>query len=139
MTVHESSLSPCVHVILASRLGYKQKAYELYLRTSRLDIDDYNNDTDDGLHITSMAGTWMSVVKGFGGMRVQNNELHFTPFIPDQWKSYSFRIEFRDRIIKVKIESGKIETLLESGEPLTIVVAGKPQLLSTTEFLSMAI
>ena len=67
MTVHESSLSPCVHVILGSKLGYKQRAYELYLRTARLDLDDYNNDTEDGLHITSMAGTWMSVVKGFGG------------------------------------------------------------------------
>src|SRR5690606_14760903 len=86
MTVHESSLSPCVHVILASRLGYREKAYELYLRTARLDLDDYNNDTEDGCHITSMAGTWMSIVKGFGGMRVRDGELHFDPFIPDQWK-----------------------------------------------------
>src|SRR5690606_23701580 len=92
MTVHESSLSPCVHVILASKLGYKQRAYELYLRTARLDLDDYNNDTEDGCHITSMAGTWMSVVKGFGGMRVKDGVLHFSPFIPDQWKSYSFRL-----------------------------------------------
>ena len=65
LTVHESSLSPCVHVILGSRIGYQEKAYEMYLRTSRLDLDDYNNDTEDGCHITSMAGTWMSVVKGF--------------------------------------------------------------------------
>jgi maltose phosphorylase len=75
MTVHESSLSPCVHVILASKLGYKEKAYEMYLRTSRLDLDDYNNDTEDGCHITSMAGTWMSVVKGFGGMRIKENRI----------------------------------------------------------------
>ena len=125
MTVHESSLSPCVHVILASKLGYKQKAYELYVRTSRLDLDDYNNDTEDGLHITSMAGTWMSVVKGFGGMRVRDGKLHFNPFIPDQWKSYSFRLEFRDRVIKVKISSDGVQTELESGEPMEIVVKDK--------------
>jgi maltose phosphorylase len=125
MTVHESSLSPCVHVILASRLGYKQQAYELYLRTARLDLDDYNNDTEDGCHITSMAGTWMSVVKGFGGMRVRNGVLHFSPFIPDQWKSYSFRIEFRGRVIKVKVSSEKAETILESGEPLDIFMNEK--------------
>ncbi len=112
MTVHESSLSPCVHVILASRLGYKSTAYELYLRTARLDLDDYNNDTEDGCHITSMAGTWMSVVKGFGGMKVKDGKLHFSPFTPDQWKSYSFRIEFRNRVIKVKISKESVDTIL---------------------------
>lgn len=125
MTVHESSLSPCVHAILASKLGYKEKAYEMYLRTSRLDLDDYNNDTDDGCHITSMAGTWMSVVKGFGGMRVRDGKLHFAPYIPDQWKAYSFRLEFRDRVVRVKVSREKTETLLESGEPMEIVMNGK--------------
>jgi maltose phosphorylase len=125
MTVHESSLSPCVHVILASKLGYKQRAYELYLRTARLDLDDYNNDTEDGLHITSMAGTWMSVVKGFGGMRVKEGVLHFNPFMPDQWQSYSFRIEFRDRVLKVRVSQGKTDTVLESGQPLDIFVNGE--------------
>ncbi len=74
-TVHESSLSPCVHSILAAKLGMDDKAYEMYLRTARLDLDDYNNDTEDGLHITSMAGTWMSIVEGFAGMRVKENVL----------------------------------------------------------------
>ncbi|MBX7126188.1 MAG: glycoside hydrolase family 65 protein [Cyclobacteriaceae bacterium] len=126
MTVHESSLSPCVHVILASKLGYTEKAYEFYLRTARLDLDDYNNDTEDGCHITSMAGTWMAVVKGFGGMRVREGKLHFHPFIPPQWTSYSFRIEFRGRVIKVRVSKDKTDTILESGEPLDIVMNGKP-------------
>ncbi len=125
MTVHESSLSPCVHVILASKLGYKEKAYEMYLRTSRLDLDDYNNDTEDGCHITSMAGTWMSVVKGFGGMRVREGKLYFSPYIPEHWKSYSFRIEFRGRVLKVKVAKEKAEVILESGDHLEIVLDGK--------------
>ncbi|MFN8890491.1 MAG: glycosyl hydrolase family 65 protein, partial [Cyclobacteriaceae bacterium] len=124
LTVHESSLSHCVHVILASKIGYKEKAYEMYLRTSRLDLDDYNNDTEDGCHITSMAGTWMSVVKGFGGMRVKEGKLHFNPFIPDQWKSYSFRIEFRGHVIKVKVSKQGVETIRESGEPVQLVLNG---------------
>ncbi|MCX8485939.1 MAG: family 65 glycosyl hydrolase domain-containing protein [Crocinitomicaceae bacterium] len=72
-TVHESSLSPCVHVILAAKIGNLAKAYELYLRTSRLDLDDYNHEADEGLHITSMAGTWMSVVEGMAGVRVHES------------------------------------------------------------------
>ncbi len=128
MTVHESSLSPCVHVILASVLGYKEKAYEMYLRTSRLDLDDYNNDTEDGCHITSMAGTWMSVVKGFGGMRVREGKLHFNPFIPDQWKSYSFKVEFRGRVIKVDVSKGSTDIKVISGDPLEIIIGEEKEL-----------
>ena len=128
MTVHESSLSPCVHVILSSRLGYKQKAYEFYLRTARLDLDDYNNDTEDGCHITSMAGTWLSVTKGFGGMRVKDGKLSFNPFLPEQWKSYSFRLEFRGRVIKVKVSKDGTQTVLESGAPMEIYM--KDELVS---------
>ena len=122
MTVHESSLSPCVHAILASKLGYKERAYEFYLRTARLDLDDYNNDTEEGCHITSMAGTWMSVVKGFGGMKIKNGQLHLNPFLPDKWKSFSFRLEFRERVIKVKVSTDGVQTVLESGKPIDIVV-----------------
>jgi maltose phosphorylase len=104
-TVHESSLSPCVHAILAAKLGYSEKAYEMYLRTSRLDIDDYNHEAHEGLHITSMAGTWMSVTMGFGGMRVKNGELVFNGTLPSQWKSYTFKVLFRGKQHSVVVDS----------------------------------
>jgi maltose phosphorylase len=104
MTVHESSLSPCVHSILAAKLGYEEKAIEMYMRTSRLDLDDYNHEAHEGLHITSMAGTWMSIVQGFGGMRVKNGELSFNAMLPKQWKSYTFRILFRDQVVAVRVD-----------------------------------
>lgn len=109
MTVHESSLSPCIHVIQAAKLGMNEKAYEMYLRTSRLDLDDYNNDTEDGLHITSMAGTWLSVIKGFAGMRVNDGKLTFSPFLPSQWSGYSFRIGFRDEVISVTVTKDEVD------------------------------
>jgi maltose phosphorylase len=107
-TVHESSLSPCVHSILAAKLNDEARAYEFYLRTARLDLDDYNNDTEDGLHITSMAGTWMSVVEGFAGMRVRDGKLQFNPFLPGQWKSFSFTIGFRGATLKINITENGI-------------------------------
>src|SRR5699024_9339669 len=67
MTVHESSLSPSIHAILAADLHRMDKAVELYSRTARLDLDNYNNDTEDGLHITSMTGSWLTIVEGFAG------------------------------------------------------------------------
>lgn len=104
LTVHESSLSPCIHSILASKLGDEKRAYEFYLRTARLDLDDYNNDTRDGLHITSMAGTWLSIVKGFAGMRVKDGNLTFRPFLPENWTRFAFKIRFRDEIKTVSID-----------------------------------
>jgi len=121
-TVHESSLSPCVHSILASRLNDGEKAYEFYLRTARLDLDDYNNDTEDGLHITSMAGTWMSIVEGFAGMRVRHDQLKFSPFVPSQWKSFSFNITFRGTTLKIKITANEISITNDAPETLTIQV-----------------
>ncbi|MBT8289858.1 MAG: glycoside hydrolase family 65 protein, partial [Muriicola sp.] len=103
-TVHESSLSPCVHSIQAAKLDRMEQAYQFYLRTSRLDLDDYNKEVEEGLHITSMAGTWMSIVEGFGGMRIKNDKLSFTPRIPKEWDSYSFKINFRNRILKILVD-----------------------------------
>lgn len=124
-TVHESSLSPCVHVIQASLLGKEEKAYEMYLRTARLDLDDYNNDTEDGCHITSMAGTWMSFVKGFGGMRVYNDTLQFAPFIPKQWNSYAFKIRFRNYYLEVIADKNQATIANHSDTPITLKVYDK--------------
>ena len=110
MTVHESSLSPCVHAILAAKLGYEEKAYEMYMRTSRLDLDDYNHEAHEGLHITSMAGTWMSIVQGFGGMRVVNDQLEFNPILPSQWKGYSFNVLFRGKVVNVTVDKSGFTT-----------------------------
>ncbi|WP_336129502.1 glycoside hydrolase family 65 protein [Mesoflavibacter sp. CH_XMU1422-2] len=121
-TVHESSLSPCVHSIQAAKLNQMEQAYAFYLRTSRLDLDDYNKEVEEGLHITSMAGTWMSIVEGFGGMRVKDNKLHFEPKIPKEWDAYSFKVNFRDTIVKVTISQNESNFELISGQPLDIIV-----------------
>ncbi|QHS63804.1 glycoside hydrolase family 65 protein [Chitinophaga agri] len=124
-TVHESSLSPCVHAILAAKLGDEKRAHEFYLRTSRLDLDDYNNDTEDGLHITSMAGTWMSVVEGFAGMRVRDGQLQFTPFLPGKWQSFAFNIRFRGRILKVKVSKDSVHIENRSIQDITVLIYGE--------------
>ena len=129
LTVHESSLSPCVHTILASAIGYTEKAYELYLRTARLDLDDYNNDTEDGCHITSMGGTWMSFVQGFGGMRVKNGRLHFAPILPRKWESYSFRINFRNATIKIEVNKKDILLENHSSHEIKLDLYGKEVVL----------
>ena len=128
-TVHESSLSPCVHSIQAAALGRMEQAYTFYLRTSRLDLDDYNKEVHEGLHITSMAGTWMSIVEGFGGMRVKNNQLHFEPRIPEQWKGYSFKVNFRNAIVKVEVNHQETKVSVEGNQEVEVIINGTSQLV----------
>lgn len=125
ITVHESSLSPCVHSILAASLGRMDKAYEMYLRTSRLDLDDYNKEVHEGLHITSMAGTWLSIVEGFGGMRVIDDKLTFSPRIPRQWESYSFKVNFRGYVIHVVVGQSRITVYADRELPFPVLVDGR--------------
>ncbi|OXA92848.1 glycoside hydrolase family 65 protein [Flavobacterium hercynium] len=125
-TVHESSLSPCVHSIQAAVLDKMDMAYTFYLRTSRLDLDDYNKEVEEGCHITSMAGTWMSIVEGFGGMRVKNDQLQFSPKIPKEWKEYSFKINFRNQILKVSVNHNETYFTVDGDQDLTIIVNGNP-------------
>ncbi|UFH35993.1 glycoside hydrolase family 65 protein [Flavobacterium acetivorans] len=132
-TVHESSLSPCVHSIQAAALDKMDMAYAFYLRTSRLDLDDYNKEVKEGCHITSMAGTWMSIVEGFGGMRVKEDKLHFSPKIPKQWKAYSFKINFRNQILTVAVSQNKTTFSVNGDTDLALVVNGQAVMATKLE------
>ncbi|MBC7606240.1 MAG: glycoside hydrolase family 65 protein [Burkholderiales bacterium] len=136
-TVHESSLSPCVHSIQAAALDKMDMAYTFYLRTSRLDLDDYNKEVEEGCHITSMAGTWMSIVEGFGGMRVKNDALHFTPKIPKEWQGYSFKINFRNQILKVAVHQNETKFSIDGDKDLTIFVNGVAIVVENNSFVTV--
>ncbi|MBC7959611.1 MAG: glycoside hydrolase family 65 protein, partial [Vallitaleaceae bacterium] len=137
-TVHESSLSPCIHAIIASQLGYKEKAYELYVRTARLDLDNYNNDSDDGLHITSMAGTWMSVVHGFGGFKIENDTVCLSPFLPNAWEYYSFRLVFRGRILEIEVNES-VSIKLTQGDSMVLELYGEKHMLASDQAIKVGL
>ena len=122
--VHESSLSPSIHSVIAARLHDIDRAYKLYLRTARLDLDDYNREVKDGLHITSMAGTWLSIVEGFGGMRIRNDRVCFNPVIPPAWESYSFIIRFRNNPLRVEVTAKGVDVINISKESIPVSVYG---------------
>jgi maltose phosphorylase len=124
-TVHESSLSACIHSVMASRIGEKQKAYELYLRTARLDLDDYNNEADQGCHITSMAGTWLAIVEGFGGKRIKNGKLSFNPAIPAKWTSYSFKIHFHGASLEIHVTRDEVKITNNTDRAVQIILYGE--------------
>ena len=136
MTVHESSLSPSIHAILAAELGKEAKAVEMYGRTARLDLDNYNNDTEDGLHITSMTGSWLAIVQGFAQMKTWDGKLSFAPFLPSDWTGYTFHINYRGRLLKIEVAENVTVSLL-SGEALNLEVYGQSVELTSSYTLKV--
>ncbi|WP_397302957.1 glycoside hydrolase family 65 protein [Nonlabens ulvanivorans] len=125
LTVHESSLSPCVHSIQAAKLDRMDQAYEFYLRTSRLDLDDYNKEVEEGCHITSMAGTWMSIVEGFGGLKIVDDKPSFETKLPEQWKGFSFKLNFRNQILHVQVDKSGTQVTSHGTEPVDVIINGE--------------
>ncbi len=132
-TVHESSLSPCIYSVIAAEIGYTQKAYDLYLRTARLDLANVNRDTEEGLHITSMAGTWLAVVEGFAGKRAEGGNLSLNPFLPEAWDSYSFNINFQGRLLKIKVKEQAVQVELARGEEIELEICQQQVKISRGE------
>lgn len=130
MTVHESSLSAGVHSVVASRAGLHQKAYELFMRNIRLDLDDVNNDTSDGLHITSMSGSWLGLTQGFAGLITTRGMFEINPYLPEQLASYAFNIQYRGRVLKIEVNSKEVIVTKLSGDDLAIVLYGKHMYLT---------
>ncbi|MEI6491370.1 MAG: glycosyl hydrolase family 65 protein [Verrucomicrobiota bacterium] len=122
---HESSLSPGVHSILAAELGRHEEAYDYSLHAARLDLDDYNRNTHEGLHTTSMAAAWMNLVYGFGGLRSDGKTLVLKPSIPKKWKSFSFRLLYRGEVLSIRVEKKSVSLSSTSTTGIDVVVLKK--------------
>jgi maltose phosphorylase len=125
-TIHESSLSPGVHSILASELGKSREAWEFFTYMVRMDLDNYNHNTEQGLHVTSMSGAWMNMVYGWGGLRTDGKELSFIPAMPAAWKGFRFRLRSGGSVLEVKVDKRAAHFRVVSGDSLRIRVYGKP-------------
>ncbi|WP_410770815.1 glycoside hydrolase family 65 protein [Fontibacillus sp. BL9] len=122
--IHESSLSPSIHSIIAAEIGRPEEAYKFFEFATRLDLDNYNRNTREGLHTTSIAAAWMNIVYGFGGMRSDGEKLVFNPSIPERWGQYSFPITFRGTKLAVEVNKEYAYFRAESGEPVEICLYG---------------
>lgn len=106
--IHESSLSPSVHSILASQLGKKEEAYRFFRFATRMDLDNYNRNSGEGIHTTSIAAAWMNIVYGFGGLRSDGDGISLSPTIPGEWKKYCFRVVYGEAIIEVQVTQDNV-------------------------------
>jgi len=125
-TIHESSLSPAIHSILAAELDKMDEAVRFFGYATRLDLDNYNRNTREGLHITSIVMAWANIVYGFAGLRSDDEQLRFAPRLPDRWKRLTFSVMYRGRVIRICMEAEKTAFRLAQGEPLTVLIYDQP-------------
>lgn len=124
-TNHGSSLSPCMHSIIASEIGLEEDAYRFFRQTALMDINDFKNNTSGGVHSACLGGCWMTVVNGFAGMRDYPQGLEFSPVLPQTWTRYSFPLAYKGSRIRVTVDATGPRYELISGAPLLVRSAGK--------------
>lgn len=128
--IHESSLSPSVHSILASQLKKKDEAYGFFQFATRMDLDNYNRNSGEGIHTTSIAAAWMNIVYGFGGMRSDGDGLTFAPTIPKTWEGYTFHVSYRGNVIAVDVDQNRVQMQLAQDTELTVKIYDKTYALT---------
>ncbi|MFI8005074.1 glycoside hydrolase family 65 protein [Streptomyces sp. NPDC086010] len=130
-TVRDSSLSACCQAVIAAEVGHEQLAYDYAVEAAMMDLNDLENNTRDGLHIASLAGTWMALVCGFGGMRHDGDQLSFMPRLPERLSRLAFRIRIWGRSVRVEIDARSATYTLLDGGSMTIRHHGEELTLTT--------
>ncbi|WP_082651307.1 beta-phosphoglucomutase [Paenibacillus etheri] len=138
LTTHDSSLSPCIHSIISAEIGDLTGAYAYFDRTVRMDLDDINRNVKDGLHTAAMAGSWLSIVNGFGGMRLCGGMLSFNPTLPAQWDSYRFKITSGGQLVDIYVDDKVVIYTLLTGEVIEILHKGSLVQLSAKKPVSLS-
>ncbi|MFD1394090.1 glycoside hydrolase family 65 protein [Lacticaseibacillus jixianensis] len=129
-TIHESSLSPSIHSIMAQELHKAADAYKFFGFATRMDLDNYNRNTRDGLHTTSIAAAWLNIVYGFGGLRSDGPTLSLNPGLPKQWQGYAFKINYRGANIHVQVNAQTVTITATS--PVTLKLYDKLEQVGET-------
>jgi alpha,alpha-trehalose phosphorylase len=126
LTVRDSSLSACTQAVIAAEVGHLELAYDYLCEAALIDLDDLQHNTRDGLHIASLAGTWIGAVAGLGGMRDHDGVLSFAPRLPQALSRLAFRLCFRERRLLVDVRAEHATYSLSQGSALEIVHHGDP-------------
>jgi alpha,alpha-trehalose phosphorylase len=121
ITTHDSSLSSCIYGIMASRCGYYDKAYDYFMESVRMDLDDTHGNTRDGLHMANLAGSCLGIINGFAGYRIKENGISIAPIVPKQFEGYCFRIQYIGTWLEIKVKECITVKRLK-GKPAKIII-----------------
>ncbi|WP_127836892.1 glycoside hydrolase family 65 protein [Clostridium prolinivorans] len=125
ITTHDSSLSCAIYSIMAAKLGYMEKAYDYFIETARLDLDNTHGNTKDGIHTANMGGTWMAIIYGFAGVRIKEDYIYLNPKLPINWENLKFKFLYKNALIEVYMQKDKTTINVKSNEYINLKVKDK--------------
>lgn len=137
-TLHDSSLSPAIHAILANDLGDAATAYRYFEQASRIDLgNDDPHRSDEGLHAAALGGLWQAVVNGFAGVRIRQGKLTITPRLPKTWNKLAFRLNWWGDTLAITIDHSQIAIRKETDHNarLEVEIAGQAHTLAGEELI----
>jgi alpha,alpha-trehalose phosphorylase len=120
LTVRDSSLSACTQAVMAAEVGHLELAYDYFGEAALMDLHDLGHNTADGVHIASLAGAWIAVVAGFGGMRDHGGVLTFAPRLPERLERLTFGLVFRGTRLRVEVGEDAATYTVLAGAPLEL-------------------
>jgi len=139
ITVRDSSLSASVQAIVAAEVGHVELAYDYLGETAFIDLRNLASNTNDGVHLAALAGSWLVAVAGFGGMRDHGDRLEFAPRLPSRLTRLSFRLIYRGRRLRVTVAGGEARYELIDGAPIELMHHGEPATVTFGEVLKRAL
>jgi alpha,alpha-trehalose phosphorylase len=125
LTVRDSSLSACTQAVMAAEVGQLDLAHDYLAEAALMDLRDVEHNTSDGVHMASLAGAWIALVAGFGGMRAGAGALAFSPRLPGGISELTFRMRYRGRKLRITLTMGRVKYELMDGDPLPITHHGE--------------
>ncbi|HEX6196882.1 MAG TPA: glycoside hydrolase family 65 protein [Jiangellaceae bacterium] len=135
-TVRDSSLSVCTQAVLAAETGHLELAHDYLGEAALIDLHDTHQNTRDGVHLAALAGSWIALVAGLGGMRDHGGSLSFAPRLPSRITRLDFSLLWHGMRLRVSVnheqatyylregeqEDGSQLDLVHHGQPLTVKV-----------------
>ncbi|HEX6325246.1 MAG TPA: glycosyl hydrolase family 65 protein [Jiangellaceae bacterium] len=115
-TVRDSSLSACTQAVLAAETGHLELAHDYLGEAALTDLHDSHKNTRDGVHLASLAGAWIALVDGFGGMRDHGGILSFAPRLPSRLNQLDFSLIWRGLRLRVSVRASEVTYSLREGD-----------------------
>jgi alpha,alpha-trehalose phosphorylase len=136
LTVRDSSLSANSQAVIAAEVGHLDLAHDYLGEAALMDLHDLEHNTRDGVHIASLAGTWIALVAGFGGMRFRDGILSFAPRLPEGLTRLAFNLVYRGRQIFAEISRSTAKYSMTDGDPIEIMHDGEKLTLAADKPLT---
>jgi len=132
-TVRDSSLSAGTQAVMAAETGHLELAHAYLHEAALVDLRNLQSNTDQGMHIASLAGAWIALVEGFGGLRVGEDMLRLDPALPEGISRLAFRVSWRGIPLKVAVTREEVtcQLLGENGEEMPLELYGEQVLVTS--------